>query len=247
MSVSNLFKRVFSAKQEESWQANGLPLVLIEDLTKSFRTDAVVTPVLNGVDLSINAGEFVAVHGPSGCGKSTLLAIMGLLDSQTTGVYCFKGQPVQNLKPADRAKIRNQDVGFVFQNFNLIGDMSVLENVEQPLSYMNVAPRERRERALAALERTGLADRAKQRPSQLSGGHQQLTSLARAIVCNPTILLADEPTGNLDSGSGERVMTLMRELHGGGTTICLVTHDDRFLHIADRRVAMLDGKMVRSL
>ncbi len=244
MSVSNFFKQIFPPKQGNEWQPNGLPLVLIEDLTKSFRNDDVVTPVLNGVDLTINAGEFVAVHGPSGCGKSTLLAIMGLLDSPTTGVHCFKGQPVASLKPTDRAKMRNQDIGFVFQNFNLIGDMSVLENVEQPLSYMNVAPRERQERVMAALKRVGLADRAKQRPSQLSGGHQQLISLARAIVCNPTMLLADEPTGNLDSASGEGVMTLMRELHADGTTICLVTHDDRFLHIADRRIAMLDGKMV---
>ncbi|NOT62268.1 MAG: ABC transporter ATP-binding protein [Acidobacteria bacterium] len=246
MSVSGFFQQIFNPKQVNEWQTQGLPLVLIEDLTKSFHNGAITTPVLNGVDLTINAGEFVAVHGPSGCGKSTLLAIMGLLDSQTAGVYCFKGQPVQNLKPAERAKARNQDIGFVFQNFNLIGDMTVLENVEQPLSYMNVAPRERRARALAALERTGLADRAKQRPSQLSGGHQQLASLARAIVCNPTMLLADEPTGNLDSASGERVMQLMRELHSGGTTICLVTHDDRFLHLADRRVAMLDGKMVQA-
>jgi putative ABC transport system ATP-binding protein len=223
---------------------NGLPLILIEDLTKSFRNGTVETTVLNGVDLAVHKGEFVAVHGPSGCGKSTLLAIMGLLDSASGGVYCFKGQPVQNLKLADRAKARNQDIGFVFQNFNLIGDLTVLENIEQPLSYMNVRPRERHARALAALDRVGLADRARQRPSQLSGGHQQLTALARAIVCQPTILLADEPTGNLDSAAGERVMQLMRELHNGGTTICLVTHDDRFLHLADRRVAMLDGKML---
>lgn len=225
--------------------AEGLPFVMMEDLTKAFRNGSVETPVLTGVDLAIQPGEFVAVHGPSGCGKSTLLAIMGLLDSASGGVYCFRGQPVQSLKLADRAKLRNQDIGFVFQSFNLIGDMSVFENIEQPLSYMNVKGSERKERVTRALERVGIADRAKMRPGQLSGGHQQLVAIARAIVCKPTILLADEPTGNLDSASGEAVMKLLKELHAAGTTICLVTHDSRFLHLADRRVKMLDGKIVR--
>jgi putative ABC transport system ATP-binding protein len=222
---------------------NGFPLVLMEDLTKVFRNGKVDTPVLNGIDLAIQQGEFVTIFGPSGCGKSTLLAIMGLLDSATSGVYCFKNQPVQSLKLADRARMRNQDIGFVFQNFNLIGDMSVFENVEQPLSYMNVKPGERKERVTRSLERVGIADRARNRPSQLSGGHQQLVAIARAIVGHPTILLADEPTGNLDSASGEIVMKLLKELHAAGTTVCLVTHDSRFLHLADRRMEMLDGKI----
>lgn len=224
-----------------------LPLVMMEDLMKSFRQsgpNTVDTPVLNGVDLSINRGEFVVVFGPSGCGKSTLLAIMGLLDSPTSGLYRFNGQPVQDLKLSDRARIRNQEIGFVFQNFNLIGDMSVYENIEQPLNYMKIKPAERKERVMEVLGRVGIADRARQRPSQLSGGHQQLVSIARAIVCRPTILLADEPTGNLDSASGEGVMSLLKELHAGGTTVCLVTHDARFIHLADRLVQMLDGKMI---
>jgi len=223
----------------------GLPFVMMEDLTKSFKSGNVETPVLNGVDLAIQQGEFMAVYGPSGCGKSTLLAIMGLLDSASGGVYCFKGQPVHSLKLADRARLRNQDIGFVFQSFNLIGDLTVFENVEQPLSYMNVKAHERKERVTRALERVGIADRARQRPGQLSGGHQQLVAIARAIVCQPAILLADEPTGNLDSASGEAVMKLLQELHAEGTTICLVTHDARFIHLADRRVQMLDGKIMR--
>ena len=176
---------------------------------KNFRNGSVETPVLNGVNLTLQSGEFVAVHGPSGCGKSTLSAIMGLLDTASAGVYCFNGQPVQQLKLAERAKLRNQEMGFVLQNFNLIGALAVFENVEQPLSYMNVKASERPDLVMTALDCVGLADRAKQRPSQLSGGHQQFTALARAIVCRPTILLADEPTGNLDSGSGEGVMRLM--------------------------------------
>lgn len=222
----------------------GLPLILMEDLTKVFRNGKIETPVLNGIDLTINRGEFVVVFGPSGCGKSTLLAIMGLLDSMTSGVYSFNGQPVQDLKLADRARIRNQDIGFVFQNFNLIGDMSVYENIEQPLSYGKIGSAERKERVMNVLEKVGLADRARQRPSSLSGGHQQLVSIARAIVGNPTILLADEPTGNLDSASGEIVMNLLKQLHANGTTVCLVTHDSRFLHLADRKIQMLDGKMI---
>ncbi len=221
-----------------------LPLVLMEDLTKVFRNGKVETPVLNGIDLIINRGEFVVIFGPSGCGKSTLLAIMGLLDSPTEGVYSFNGQSVQGLKLADRARIRNQDIGFVFQNFNLIGDMSVYENVEQPLSYGKISSAERKDRVVAVLDKVGLTDRARQRPSALSGGHQQLVSIARAIVGNPTILLADEPTGNLDSASGEIVMNLLKQLHATGTTVCLVTHDSRFIHLADRKIEMLDGKML---
>jgi putative ABC transport system ATP-binding protein len=216
---------------------------MMEDLTKVFRNDSVETRVLNGVDLVINRGEFVVIFGPSGCGKSTLLAIMGLLDSPTAGIYSFAGQSVQDLKLSDRARMRNQDIGFVFQNFNLIGDMTVFENIEQPLSYSKMRPAERKDRVNEALAKVGLADRARQRPSSLSGGHQQLVSIARAIVGAPTVLLADEPTGNLDSGSGEVVMNLLKQLHAGGTTVCLVTHDARFLHLADRRIKMLDGKV----
>ena len=224
--------------------ASALPLTLMEDLVKVFRQGSVETRVLNGIDLAINRGEFAVIFGPSGCGKSTLLAIMGLLDSPTSGLYCFNGQPVQDLKLSDRARIRNQEIGFVFQNFNLIGDMSVFENVEQPLSYLKLKSSLRKERVMEVLERVGIADRIRYRPSQLSGGHQQLVSLARAIVCQPTILLADEPTGNLDSASGEVVMELLKQLHSSGTTVCLVTHDPRFLHLADRKIGMLDGKMI---
>ncbi len=221
-----------------------MPLILMEDLTKVFRNGKVETPVLNGIDLTISRGEFAVIFGPSGCGKSTLLAIMGLLDSMTEGIYSFNGQPVQDLKLSDRARIRNQDIGFVFQNFNLIGDMSVYENIEQPLSYGKISSAERKDRVMAVLDKVGLADRARQRPSSLSGGHQQLVSIARAIVGNPTILLADEPTGNLDSASGEVVMKLLKQLHANGTTVCLVTHDARFLHLADRKLEMLDGRMI---
>ncbi len=215
----------------------------MEDLTKVFRQGSVEARVLNGVDLAINRGEFVIVFGPSGCGKSTLLAIMGLLDSPTAGIYCFDSQPAQSLKLSDRARIRNQELGFVFQSFNLIGDLSVFENVEQPLSYSSMKSTERRERVNEVLQMVGLADRARHRPIQLSGGHQQLVAIARALANKPTILLADEPTGNLDSASGQMVMNLLKQLHAGGTTICLVTHDPRFVHLADRKMKMLDGKV----
>lgn len=221
-----------------------LPLVMMEDLTKVFRNGTVEARVLNGIDLTINRGEFIVIYGPSGCGKSTLLAIMGLLDSPTAGVYSFAGQPIQEMKLADRARIRNQEIGFVFQSFNLIGDMTIYENIEQPLSYAKMKPSERKDRVNEALAKVGLTDRARQRPGQLSGGHQQLTAIARAIVNQPEILLADEPTGNLDSASGELAMRLLKDLHANGTTVCLVTHDPRFLHLADRRIEMLDGRMI---
>jgi putative ABC transport system ATP-binding protein len=224
--------------------ASNPPLILMEDITKVFRLGSVETRVLNGIDLAINRGEFLVVFGPSGCGKSTLLAIMGLLDSPTAGLYCFGGQPVQDLKLSDRARIRNQELGFVFQGFNLIGDMTVFENIEQPLSYSNMRSSERRDRVNEVLKLVGLTDRARNRPGQLSGGHQQLVAIARALACKPTILLADEPTGNLDSTSGQMVMNLMKQLHAGGTTICLVTHDPRFIHLADRKMKMLDGKVM---
>jgi putative ABC transport system ATP-binding protein len=221
-----------------------LPLILMEDITKVFRQGSVAARVLCGIDLTINRGEFLIVYGPSGCGKSTLLAIMGLLDSPTAGLYCFDGEPVQNLKLADRARIRNQEIGFVFQGFNLIGDLSVFENIEQPLSYSNMRSPERRERVNEVLQMVGIADRARNRPGQLSGGHQQLVAIARALANRPTILLADEPTGNLDSASGQMIMNLLKQLHAAGTTICLVTHDPRFIHLADRKMKMLDGKVM---
>lgn len=227
-----------TANAKTSW-----PLIMMEDVTKIFRQSGVEARVLNGVDLAIARGEFVVIFGPSGCGKSTLLAIAGLLDSPTGGVYCFNGQPVPDLKLADRARIRNQEIGFVFQSFNLIGDLSVFENVEQPLSYSNMKSTLRRERVNEVLQQVGLADRARARPGQLSGGQQQLVAIARALANRPTVLLADEPTGNLDSASGEMIMNLLQQLHAGGTTVCLVTHDERFLHLADRRVRMLDGKI----
>jgi putative ABC transport system ATP-binding protein len=222
----------------------GMPLIHMEDVTKVFRAGGVDTDVLRGVDLEVHRGEYVSIIGPSGCGKSTLLAIMGLLDSPTAGVYVFAGQPVAQLKLADRARIRNQEIGFVFQSFNLIGDLSVFENVEQPLSYMKLKSAERRARVEEALAEVGIAERARARPSQLSGGQQQRVAVARALVGRPAILLADEPTGNLDSANGYAIMELLRRLHQAGTTICMVTHDPRFVHMADRKVSMLDGKMI---
>ena len=224
---------------------SNLPLILMEDITKVFRQGSVDTHVLNGIDLTIHRSEFTVIYGPSGCGKSTLLAIAGLLDSPTAGIFSFAGQPVQSLKLADRARIRNQDIGFVFQSFNLIGDLSVFENIEQPLSYSNMKSGDRKDRVHEVLQMVGIADRARSRPGQLSGGHQQLVAIARALANRPTILLADEPTGNLDSASGEMIMNLFKQLHSEGMTVCMVTHDDRFLHLANRRLQMLDGRMVK--
>jgi len=219
------------------------PLIYMEDVTKVFRNGGVDSNVLNGVDLEIHVGEYVSIVGPSGCGKSTLLAIAGVMDTPTSGVYLFDGKPVGGLNASARAKIRNQDIGFVFQSFNLIGDLTIFENVEQPLSYQNMKSSIRKERVQEALVQVGLVDQAKRRPSQLSGGQQQKVAVARAIVGKPRILLADEPTGNLDSASGETIMEMLRALHTGGTTILMVTHDPRFITMADRLVNMLDGKM----
>jgi putative ABC transport system ATP-binding protein len=220
------------------------PLVYMEDVTKSFRTGSVETQVLQGVDLEISLGEYVSIVGPSGCGKSTLLAIMGLMDSPTTGVYTFNGSSVATLNTSARARARNHDIGFVFQSFNLIGDLTIFENVEQPLAYQKMKGAERKEKVTRALEHVGMMHQAKRRPSQVSGGEQQRVAVARAIVGSPKILLADEPTGNLDSANGEAIMGLMRGLHDSGTTICMVTHDPRFVQMADRRVHMFDGRMV---
>ena len=220
------------------------PLIHLEDLAKVFYTDEVETHALSGINLSIQSGEFVSIAGPSGCGKTTLLSILGLLDSPTGGKYLLDGEPVENLSAGQRAKIRNQAIGFVFQAFNLIGDLTVYENVELPLTYRGMGGSERRERVEAALERVGMAHRMKHYPSQLSGGQQQRVAVARAIVGKPLILLADEPTGNLDSKNGNAVMELLKELHEEGATICMVTHDPRYAHVADRTVHLFDGQVV---
>jgi putative ABC transport system ATP-binding protein len=224
-------------------EANG-PLIKLDGVTKVFYTDEVETHALAGVHMEIRKGEYVSIAGPSGCGKSTLLSILGLLDTPTEGTYALNDRPVANLSLAERARIRNREVGFIFQSFNLIGDLTVFENVELPLTYRGMKASERKTRVTAALERVGMAHRARHLPSQLSGGQQQRVAVARALVGDPAILLADEPTGNLDSRNGEAVMDLLTELHRGGATICMVTHDPRFARHADRTVHLFDGRVV---
>jgi putative ABC transport system ATP-binding protein len=219
-------------------------LLRMESVTKVFYTDEVETHALAGIHLEINQGDYVSIAGPSGCGKSTLLSILGLLDSPTEGTYQLNGKPVQGLSLSERARIRNREIGFIFQSFNLIGDLTVYENVELPLTYRGMNSAERKKRVNAALEKVGMAHRAKHLPSQLSGGQQQRVAVARAVVGDPLILLADEPTGNLDSTNGEAVMDLLRELHRGGATICMVTHDSRFARHADRSIHLFDGRVV---
>ena len=219
-------------------------LIRLEGLTKVFYTDEIETHALDGVHLDIAEGEYVSIAGPSGCGKTTLLSILGLLDAPTEGEYMLNGTPVAQLSVLDRARIRNQEVGFIFQSFNLIGDLTVEENVELPLTYRKTRAAERRGRVQQALERVGMAHRMKHYPGQLSGGQQQRVAVARAIVGNPSIVLADEPTGNLDSRNGEVVMSLLRELHRDGATICMVTHDPRYAKHADRMVHLFDGRIV---
>jgi len=199
---------------------------------------------LENVSLHAHEGEIVAIIGPSGCGKSTLLSILGLLDTPTEGTYTLDNQPVARLSASDRARVRNRQIGFIFQAFNLIGDLTVYENVELPLTYRGMAAEERRKRVQSALERVGMSHRMKHFPAQLSGGQQQRVAVARAVAGDPAILLADEPTGNLDSTNGEAVMELLRELHQGGATICMVTHDPRYARHADRSVHLFDGKVV---
>jgi putative ABC transport system ATP-binding protein len=220
------------------------PLIVLESLTKVFETDEVETHALSNIHLTIDRGEYVAISGPSGCGKSTLLSILGLLDSPSSGRYILNGTPVQDLDLGQRARIRNREVGFIFQSFNLIGDLSVYENVELPLTYRGMPAKERAERVKGALERVGMAHRARHLPSQLSGGQQQRVAVARALVGQPNVLLADEPTGNLDSRNGEAVMDLLRELHRAGATIVMVTHDTRFTRYAGRTVHLFDGRVV---
>jgi len=222
----------------------GEALIRLENLGKVFETDEVETHALSSVHLTIDRGEYVAIAGPSGCGKSTLLSILGLLDSPTSGTYVLNGRPVQDLDAAERARIRNREIGFVFQSFNLIGDLTVYENVELPLTYRGMPAADRAERVKAALERVGMGHRARHLPGQLSGGQQQRVAVARALVGQPSILLADEPTGNLDSRNGEAVMDLLRELHRAGSTICMVTHDARFTRYAERAIHLFDGRVV---
>lgn len=221
------------------------PLIQIEGLTKVFYTDEIETHALSGIHLSVNKGEYVAMSGPSGCGKSTLLSIIGLLDTPSSGRYTLNGRTVENLDFGERSRIRNQEIGFIFQSFNLIGDLTVYENVELPLTYRQKMPAaQRKARVMESLERVGMAHRVRHYPSQLSGGQQQRVAVARALSGKPSILLADEPTGNLDSRNGEAVMGLLQELHREGATICMVTHDPRFARHAQREVHLFDGKVV---
>lgn len=219
-------------------------LISLNGVTKVFYTDEVETHALSGIHMNIEKGEYVAIAGPSGCGKSTLLSILGLLDSPTEGEYTLNEKSVSKLNMSERARIRNREVGFIFQAFNLIGDLTVYENVELPLTYRGMPSSDRKQRVQDALERVGMAHRMKHYPSQLSGGQQQRVAVARAVCGEPSILLADEPTGNLDSTNGEAVMELMSELHKAGATICMVTHDPRYAKYADRGIHLFDGRIV---
>ena len=223
---------------------DGGALISMRSIKKVFYTDDVETHALSDVHFEIAKGEYVAISGPSGCGKTTLLSILGLLDSPTTGEYTLAGESVARLTPTERARVRNRQIGFIFQAFNLIGDLSVFDNVELPLTYREMPASERRDRVAAALERVGMSHRAKHFPAQLSGGQQQRVAVARAVAGDPAILLADEPTGNLDSKNGEAVMELLRELNANGSTVCMVTHDSRYAQHADREVSLFDGKVL---
>jgi putative ABC transport system ATP-binding protein len=220
------------------------PLIRLEGVKKVFYTDEVETHALDNINIEIERGEYVSIAGPSGCGKSTLLSLLGLLDTPTEGIYVLNGRKATDLSLSERARVRNREVGFIFQSFNLIGDLNVFENVELPLTYRGMRAAERKQRVLAALERVGMAHRAKHLPSQLSGGQQQRVAVARAESGEPSILLADEPTGNLDSKNGEAVMELLSELHTGGATICMVTHDERYASHAKRTIHLFDGRVV---
>jgi putative ABC transport system ATP-binding protein len=219
-------------------------LITLDGVTKVFATDEMETHALAGIHLRIERGEYLSISGPSGCGKSTLLAILGLLDTPTAGTYSLNGAQVAQMKAAERARVRNREIGFIFQAFNLIGDLTVYENVELPLTYRNMPSSERKTLAREALERVGMSHRVKHYPSQLSGGQQQRVAVARALAGKPSILLADEPTGNLDSANGEAVMSLLSELHREGATICMVTHDPRYAACADRSITLFDGRVV---
>ena len=220
------------------------PLISLDGIRKVYYTDEVETHALEEVDLAIAEGEYVSIAGPSGSGKTTLLSILGMLDTPTEGEYTLAGEAVARLSPGDRARVRNRQIGFIFQAFNLIGDLTVEENVELPLTYRGMTADERKERVHSALDRVGMLHRAKHYPSQLSGGQQQRVAVARAVAGEPAILLADEPTGNLDSQNSEAVMELLRELHQGGATICMVTHDSRYARHADRVIQLFDGRVI---
>jgi putative ABC transport system ATP-binding protein len=223
--------------------SNNTPLIKLREIRKVFYTEEVETHALSDVDLEIRKGEYVSIAGPSGGGKTTLLSILGLLDSPTDGEYLLDGEPVGTLSATDRARVRNRQIGFVFQAFNLIGDLTVHENVELPLTYRGMSATERRHRAIDALDKVGMTNRAKHYPPQLSGGQQQRVAVARAVAGDPAILLADEPTGNLDSSNGEAVMDLLQQLHQDGATICMVTHDPRYAAHAGRSIELFDGKV----
>ena len=224
--------------------SNDNALISMRGITKVFYTDDVETHALSDVHFEIQKGEYVAISGPSGCGKTTLLSILGLLDAPSAGEYTLAGESVAGLSPADRARVRNRQIGFIFQAFNLIGDLSVFDNVELPLTYRNMPSAERKDRVAKALDRVGMSHRAKHFPAQLSGGQQQRVAVARAVAGDPAILLADEPTGNLDSKNGEAVMELLRELNQNGSTVCMVTHDSRYAQHADREVSLFDGRVL---
>jgi putative ABC transport system ATP-binding protein len=221
------------------------PVITLESISKVFETETVSTHALSNIELNVDRGEYIAVAGPSGCGKSTLLSILGLLDTATAGRYLLDGHPVTGLGAKQRAQVRNRQIGFIFQSFNLLGDRTVAQNVELPLSYRGLSASERHKQAFQALERVGMTARAGHYPGQLSGGQQQRVAVARAVAGDPSILLADEPTGNLDSKNGAAVMELLRDLHRGGATVCLVTHDPRFAEDANRVVRLLDGALVK--
>lgn len=226
-------------------QESNVPLIELDGITKVFYSDEIETHALNGIHLRIYPGEYVSIAGPSGCGKSTLLSIIGLLENPTEGFYQLNGQDVSEIHPNQQAAIRNREIGFIFQSFNLIGDLSVLENVELPLAYRGLNPAERREAAMGALEKVEMAHRRNHLPSQLSGGQQQRVAVARALAGNPRILLADEPTGNLDSHNGAIVMAMLQQLNEEGSTICMVTHDERYAHASRRTVQLFDGKIIK--
>jgi len=223
---------------------NGNSLISLEAVAKIFSTDEMETHALAGIHLDIHRGEYISISGPSGCGKSTLLAILGLLDSPSEGSYTLNGRRVDSMKMSERARVRNREIGFIFQAFNLIGDLNVYENVELPLTYRSVPSGERKKMVNEALEKVGMLHRVRHYPAQLSGGQQQRVAVARALAGSPSILLADEPTGNLDSANGEAVMTLLEDLHREGATICMVTHDPRYAARADRTITLFDGRVV---
>jgi putative ABC transport system ATP-binding protein len=233
--------------EEQPVDANR-PVIRLERVSRIFKGDAdEETRALDDISVDIQRGEYISVSGPSGCGKSTFLSILGLLDTPTSGRYWLNGRPTDRLSPAERARVRNLEVGLVFQSFNLLGDLTVFENVEYPLTLRGIPTADRKARVDAALERVGLTARGKQRPGSLSGGHQQLVAVARAITGRPAILLADEPTGNLDSKSGDALMKMFGELHADGATVCVVTHDPRWLEQAQRHIHLFDGRIVERL